>query len=279
MSASNLYLQSEWLAAKQILCYTVFTVNKAMMAYWGEQVIQALREKSDSDTIRLLFDLSHPNVSMSYFVLTNRKLLNVGITEQGQQQFMDILAKNPQCEFKLAVLLSNTMLGALGKHTPEKYQQSNFLGKIFFNAAGAEQWLIAEKSGDDVKTGIIPTQDLDEALIVLAEYDLDIYGNRGQLRLLIMGSVEVVSISEDTPVTIGRGEQVDLNLRSYGHIARSVSRIHAQITLTDGRLSIIDLNSRNGTMLSGRQLEANKPAFIRRDDVIKVGLLEISVVF
>jgi pSer/pThr/pTyr-binding forkhead associated (FHA) protein len=130
-----------------------------------------------------------------------------------------------------------------------------------------------------VKTAAVSTHQLMDVLEEFGELDPDIYGNRQQLRMIVMGSLEVVSIAENRPVIIGRGENADLDVRSYGHIARSVSRRHAQISLADGRLSIIDLGSRNGTTVSGRKLEVGKAAFIHRDDVIKVGHITMSVVF
>lgn len=279
MTDSNLYLQTDWSQNDRIFRYTIFTVNKAMMAYWSEQVIKVLREWQNTDTVRLLFDLSHTNVSMSYFVLTGRNLLNVGITPEGQQVFIDFLEQHPDCEFKLAVLLSNTMLGALTKHVPEEYIQTNFTGKIFFDSENAEQWLIAEQAELDIKTGAIPTEQLSQVMDELNNLSPDVYGNRQQLRMIVMGSLEVVSIEENLPIIIGRGPKADLNVRSYGYIARSVSRRHAQISLANGRLSIVDLDSRNGTTISGRKLESGKAAFIGRDDVIKLGQVAMTVVF
>lgn len=279
MSNSNLYLQSEWIKAKRILSYTIFSINSAMMNYWSEQVLKDLQRYMDGGTINILFDLSYTNVSMSYYVLSERQLLNVGITKQGRQQFIRLLERNPLCEFKLAVLFSPTMLGALSKHVPRRYEQSNFSGKIFFNRKKAEQWLAAEAPAVDIKTGTLPGDVFDEVMASLGMPDPDVYGNRGTLRMLVMGSLEVVSIAEDKPVIIGRSKDSDLNLRSYGHVAKSVSRQHLKIALKEGRLSITDLNSSNGTMLSGRRLEAGKETFIRRDDIIHIGMMELSVIF
>jgi hypothetical protein len=279
MSTSNLYLQCEWLKDKNILSYTLFSINKAVMSYWSEQVLRDLHEQNDADTVRLLFDLSHTNASMSYFVLTGRELLNAGVTKQGQEQLIEILEENSQRDYKLAVLLSQTMLGALSKYVPVRYEQSNFFGKIFFDYKKAEQWLVAEQFSSDSKTGTISDEILEEVLAEYGEQDPDVYGNRGTLRMLVMGSLEVVSISEDKPIVIGRGKEADLNVRTYGHASRSVSRQHIQIALKNGRLTITDLNSSNGTLLSGRRLEGGKENFLHRDDIIQIGMMEIEVVF
>lgn len=279
MSNPNLYLRTEWLHEKGILSYTIFSVSKTMMAQWSEQIIQDIINPESGSTVRLLFDLSQPNVSMPYFILAGRKLFNAGITAEGREQFIDTLERHSDTQFKLAVLLSHTMLGAMGKHVPEKYDQNNFSAKVFFDIDDAEQWLVAENTESDSKTSVLPTKELDDSLEQLGTQDLDLFGNRSQLRLLVMGSLEVVSIAEDKPVIIGRGKGADLNVKDYGEIAKSVSRQHARIALNNGRLSITDLGSSNGTAVSGRVLESGQTVYVRRGDIIQLGMMELSVIF
>jgi pSer/pThr/pTyr-binding forkhead associated (FHA) protein len=52
-----------------------------------------------------------------------------------------------------------------------------------------------------------------------------------------------------------------------------VSRLHARIDLTDGNLSIRDLDSRNGTLLNARPLDGT--ALLQDGDEIDVGTTRI----
>lgn len=275
---SNLYLQSTWLADEQIRVYTIFNLNATMMEQWSLDILAALRHWPEEKPIRILFDLSHPNVSMSYFVLLRRELFNLGITEQGQAEANRFLSNHANRPIKLGVLLSGTMLGTLSKYVPSRHKDSNFSAKIFFTLENAQTWLLANYEAPEVNTLATQEENFLET-VAMDNDDPDIWGNREQLRLMVNGSLEVVPISEAKPVILGRHPDVSLDLRSYGELARKVSRFHAQISLANGRLSIIDLGSLNGTLVSGRLLEKGKTHFIRRDDVIKIGNMEISIVF
>jgi hypothetical protein len=275
---ANLYLQNRWIADEQIRSFTVYTINSQMMEQWSYEVLAVLRHWPAEKPIRILFDLSHPNVSMSYFVLSGRELFNLGITPQGQAEVLRYLENHPQRHIKLAVVLSNTMLGTLSKYVTTLFREEHFNAKIYFDLAVAQTWLLTTYEKPESPTIITSKEEL-VGLDLMESDDLDIYGERTHLRLLVNGSLEVLPISDAKPVILGRHPEASLDLRSYGEHARNVSRFHAQISLVNGRLSIIDLNSRNGTLVSGRQLESGKAHFIRRDDVITIGGIGISVVF
>lgn len=66
------------------------------------------------------------------------------------------------------------------------------------------------------------------------------------------------------PLTIGRGEEVDLTI-----VDRWVSRRHCEIFEQDGDLALRDLGSRHGTLVNG---EAVMHAVIKPGDKISLGL-------
>jgi len=70
------------------------------------------------------------------------------------------------------------------------------------------------------------------------------------------------------PITIGRAPNATLIVPDA-----QVSRLHARIDLTDGVLSVRDLDSRNGTLLNARPLEG--PAELHDGDEIDVGTTRI----
>lgn len=279
MAHPNLYLQSDWTKDKTTMCYTLHRVDHDVMKQWSEDVLNALRHWDNEQAPRFLFDLTQPNVSMSYFVLCHRELYNLGVTTDGRDYFLKYLDTYPDIHVKLAVVLSNTMLAALSSRLPTNYDRHNFSARIFFDREQAEQWVKADPETDSVKTHRIGSNTLLRAIHALDFDEKDIYGDREYLQIMVNGSPEDIPIVEGRPIIVGRSSRANLDLSGFGNLAKSVSRRHAQISLSNGRLSIIDLESRNGTFISGRKVEPGVAIFIRKDDVIKVGNVEFTIRF
>ncbi len=275
----NLHLKSDWTLDETILRYMIYSANTEMMQQWQESVLSNLRNWTAESTPRILFDLSYPNVSMSYFVLSHRELFNMGITTEGKKDFLAFLDQQPDREIKLAVVLSNTMLGALSNYIPTDYGRLNLTPRIFFRRETAEQWLGFEAGVDSFNTNSITSETLLKVMQELDGNHQDVYGDRDYLRILVNESLEMIPINDGQPIIVGRTTKVDFDLSGFGDLARSISRRHAQISLSNGRLSIIDLNSRNGTYVSDQQIPQGKAVFIRRDDVIRVGGIKFSIMF
>jgi pSer/pThr/pTyr-binding forkhead associated (FHA) protein len=76
------------------------------------------------------------------------------------------------------------------------------------------------------------------------------------------------TVRAPVPITIGRAPNATLVIPDA-----QVSRLHARIDLTDGSLSIRDLDSRNGTLLNARPLD--RTAHLHEGDEIDVGTTRI----
>lgn len=279
MGHTNLYFQADWVQNNNVLKYAIYSLNRDMMQRWSEDVMTALRHWDDERQAKIIFDLTYPNASMSYFVLSKRELFNAGVTPAGKGYFLKFLENNPTVNVKLAVILSSTMLGTLNNYVPVDYNYDNFSAKIFFNATAAQQWLMMQPGEGAFNTGSITSEAVLKVIETLESNQSDVYGDRNHLRILVNGTLEIIPISDARPVIVGRTSRADLDLSIFGEAARSVSRQHAQISLSNGRLTIIDLDSRNGTYIGTRKVEAGKTTFIRRDDLIRLGNLEMSIIF
>lgn len=278
MARPNLHFQSDWIQNDTILKYAIYTTNRYMMKQWSDEVLTALGHWNNNQ-VKIIFDLTYPNVSMSYFVLSKRELLNLGVTEQGKSYFLNFLDKTPHLNIKLAVILSSAMLGVLHNYIPNTYGYDNFNAKIFFNATTAQDWLMVEAGEEAFNTNSVTSETLLKVIKTLESNTSDEYGNRDHLRVLVNGTLEIIPISEARPIIVGRSPRNDLDLSVFGQAARSVSRQHAQISLSNGRLTIIDLDSRNGTFVGTQQIAPGKVVFLRRDNVIRLGNLELSILF
>jgi hypothetical protein len=102
--------------------------------------------------------------------------------------------------------------------------------------------------------------------------------------LHIRGLVEKLIFEEGTEVVLGRldlknpsGTRFDLT--PFGAHERGVSREHALLRFADGKLTITDLNSVNGTSVNTQRLNPNKPHEMHNNDEVMVGRLSLVVRF
>lgn len=65
---------------------------------------------------------------------------------------------------------------------------------------------------------------------------------------------------------IGRDPTADLCVPD-----QSISRKHARVCKQDGKVSIIDLNSSNGTFINDKKIPPGQPAFLVKEDMVKLG--------
>jgi pSer/pThr/pTyr-binding forkhead associated (FHA) protein len=76
------------------------------------------------------------------------------------------------------------------------------------------------------------------------------------------------TVRAPVPITIGRAPSATLVVPDA-----QVSRLHARIDLSDGVLSVRDLDSRNGTLVNARPIE--RPVALQDGDEIDVGTTRI----
>lgn len=133
----------------------------------------------------------------------------------------------------------------------------------------------------------IPTRELaDEAneLSVKSGWGTATFQQRNQIIIHIRDAAEPLTIAPTGEFLIGRrdsasGVEPDLNLTPYNALERGVSRIHAAFRRGDDVLSIVDLDSANGTFLNGQRLAPNQPRLLRDGDEIRLGKLVMHVYF
>ncbi|MEL7436023.1 MAG: hypothetical protein AAFN11_18910, partial [Chloroflexota bacterium] len=184
---------ANWNDDHTILTYRIHSVTPAMMDDWSNAVLDNLTTWSGDNQPLFLYDLTAPNVSMSYFNLSHRQLANFGITRRGQSKFLGYLQKNLDITLKLAIVISPTMLGALSHYIPMDYMQPNYYARVFFNTEPAEDWLTKELIIDAFNTDSITSADAQRAIDSLLKSDeADYFGNRDHLRILINDTLEVL---------------------------------------------------------------------------------------
>jgi hypothetical protein len=102
------------------------------------------------------------------------------------------------------------------------------------------------------------------------------------MMLSFLDSGKTLTLSGRPEYSLGRvseGQPIlpDLDLTPYDAFALGVSRIHAALRITNGRLLVVDLGSVNGTRVNGQKLIPKVEYPISKSDIIALGKLRIQV--
>jgi len=94
--------------------------------------------------------------------------------------------------------------------------------------------------------------------------------------LQIKDAKEPIPLDFERSITLGRADETSttkpgLDLTPYGALEMGVSRKHAIIERTDDVLTLVDMDSSNGTHLNGQRLVAEQPRVIRDGGEIRLG--------
>lgn len=95
---------------------------------------------------------------------------------------------------------------------------------------------------------------------------------------------EPVALESKPKLMIGRQDPAsnnfpDIDLTPYGAIDNGVSRVHACIQRSEDAITVIDLDSVNGTYLNGQRLIPNQPRVLQDGDEVRFGKLATRIYF
>ncbi len=95
---------------------------------------------------------------------------------------------------------------------------------------------------------------------------------------------EPVQLLPKDEIIIGRSDEElsvkpDLDMAPFGGAEQGVSRRHAIIRRGEDTLTLVDLESTNGTHLNGQRLIPNQPRVLRDGDEIRMGRLVFHIFF
>lgn len=104
----------------------------------------------------------------------------------------------------------------------------------------------------------------------------------GQRIVLQIGNVsQEIEIEAETDFILGRGEgkPPHMDLSAHKALELGVSRQHAALQRGDEVLSLIDLDSTNGTFLNGTRIAPMQAHLVRDGDAIRLGKLVMNIFF
>ena len=152
-------------------------------------------------------------------------------------------------------------------------------GALFCEECGLSLWGDAQ--------GEVPTRKLEEEaneFSVKSGWGTATFQDLNQVIIHIRDSADPISVRPAAEYLIGRqdassGIVPDLDLGPFGALEKGVSRLHAALRRGDEVLSIVDLDSANGTYLNGQRLAAHQPRLLRDGDEIRLGKLVLHIYF
>ncbi|MBL6961704.1 MAG: FHA domain-containing protein [Anaerolineales bacterium] len=77
-------------------------------------------------------------------------------------------------------------------------------------------------------------------------------------------------------VSVGQTIMPDIDLTPHGAFDSGVSRLHAVLRNSEGRVTIMDLGSSNGTYVDGTRLEPERENSLSHGSIISLGKLKIQ---
>src|SRR5690606_22097604 len=88
------------------------------------------------------------------------------------------------------------------------------------------------------------------------------------VRLEFVGYGERIDILPNQRTVFGRADSgisnaPDVDLSPFGAFDKGVSRIHAALIRQDATLTLLDLESSNGTLINGRRVSPNQPRVVQ----------------
>ena len=104
------------------------------------------------------------------------------------------------------------------------------------------------------------------------------------IAIYISGYAAPIEIRTEREFTLGRlltGDEAEhsIDLKPYGGYENGVSRRHALIRRAENGYEILDLGSTNGTWLNKKRLTSEKPYPLDSGDQVRLGRLQIFVVY
>jgi hypothetical protein len=135
--------------------------------------------------------------------------------------------------------------------------------------------------GDSLPQPTLPTRRLDDTLdeyTARATWGSASVGGASSVVFHIRDASEPFTVEIKDRVLIGRSDntsprQPDLDLTPFGALEKGVSRVHAVIERNEDVLTLIDMDSSNGTFLNGQRLISDNPRVLRDGDEVRFGKL------
>jgi len=159
-------------------------------------------------------------------------------------------------------------------------QHKNVEGSLFCEDCGFAIW---KNDKQQQLTGQIEDDEADTS--VKAGWGTSTFQEGNEVVIHIRDAPNPIVINMITEeIQFGRSDQASgtkptVDLSSHGGLEKGVSRLHASIRRGEGVISLVDLDSSNGTFLNGQRLISHQPRILRDGDEVRMGKLIMHIYF
>jgi hypothetical protein len=128
------------------------------------------------------------------------------------------------------------------------------------------------------------TKAFDEEIDPRTRWGTSHFGQFSSLTMTVRGTDKAIEVVPEGELVIGRGDaesvvRPDIDLAAFDAEELGVSRLHASIKRLENTVSLMDMNSRNGTYLNGQKLHPNEVRVLRDGDEIRLGRMTLRISF
>lgn len=162
-------LSVEALEGGAIVAYTLLSAQATTISAWSDLAISKLKDWPKDRPYLALHDLSYPGVGLLYLTAVEFDPFNVGVTESGHREVLNLLASNHDWPIVLALVVSTSMSGRLTRLRLADLvsASSEITSRAFFKRSAAVDWLMQHaKSPDKISTNM--SEAVGEATITAA---------------------------------------------------------------------------------------------------------------
>lgn len=275
MSYITLGLTYKWVSDGQILMYEPTSVSVYVIIEWAQHVMEMLSKWPENKPIQILFNLSHPKVSVPFLILTNRDIFNIGVTDLGKVKVQQILIKRGNLFGRLAILLPASSSGLMVQNHARS-SMPVVESRMFTDYDTAVAWLTDTHA---ISQKFSQTRNLNVSEEVLRQYAVQdnpsIIQAQQKLGLVFNGTTKLIEFEPNQPLVVGRQ---DFDVHIFGEHVYTVSRLHVHFYFEKFKLYLIDLESTNGTYLNGTRVEPKTKIPISVGDEIRIGTIPLRLV-
>lgn len=160
----------------------------------------------------------------------------------------------------------------------------NRIGELFCQECGTPLFA-GEANPLDTKrrtrqfTSFLPSEKTNVGIAGTAHLEQDTH-----ILFYVRDEEDPLVIRPDAELLVGRSDPKtnhypEIDLTPHGALEEGVSRSHAVMRREGDSMTVIDMDSVNGTYLNGQRLRPNMPRIIRDGDEIRFGRMVVHVYF
>ena len=136
------YLHFSWSANDCIAQYEVSTVSNTVLTVWSKHLIELLETWPADKAIRLLYNISSPGASLTYWATAGQNIMHIGVDIRSRQYVEKRFSADQLIVPRIALVVSNALSGQAAFRLYQPSVRLPIKAKAFFDQQSAHTWLL-----------------------------------------------------------------------------------------------------------------------------------------